>query len=102
MLIANRADSEYSAMVLSIEGPLEEGSPGPSTSAYRETRLRLRGAVHRRRCLFPALGDPRLSYCRPVRGSSSLAVVPNEEPEHVCVSVAEQRSVLFSQGPKNE
>lgn len=53
---------------------------------------------------FPLSGISDLSWSlseifgRPVRGSCPLAVVPNEEPEHVCVAVAEQRSIFVSQG----
>jgi phosphatidylinositol glycan class T len=36
-------------------------------------------------------------FGRPIRGSCPLAVVPDEEPEHVCVAVAEQRSIFVSQ-----
>ncbi|CAZ84804.1 unnamed protein product [Tuber melanosporum] len=37
-------------------------------------------------------------FGRPIRGSCPLAVVPTEEATHVCVNIAEQRSIFVSQG----
>ena len=67
MLIANRADSEYSAMVLSIEGPLEEGSPGPRLAPIGKLACDLEKPYTGKDACFPlsvipAFLSPRLSY----------------------------------------
>ncbi|PUU81748.1 GPI transamidase component PIG-T [Tuber borchii] len=92
-------------MVLDVERSLgKKDSPVPKPPPIEQLSCDQEKPYAGGDSCFPLSGVTDLPWSlsemfgRPVRGSCPLAVVPTEEATHVCVNIAEKRSIFVSQG----